>query len=122
MSSGILDKLKIKPNPEKNEDDRVEIKFNNDDTNINDNTDINDDTDINDNNKKEVFLNTRIIDKIDTNEDDREEMLKKLGRQIPIGRVAEPDDVAFAVLYLGSDESGFVTGSELKIDGGISAM
>ncbi|MEC7184738.1 MAG: SDR family oxidoreductase, partial [Pseudomonadota bacterium] len=31
-------------------------------------------------------------------------------------------DVAYAVLYLASDESKFVTGSELKVDGGISAM
>jgi NAD(P)-dependent dehydrogenase (short-subunit alcohol dehydrogenase family) len=41
---------------------------------------------------------------------------------VPLGRIAEPDDVAYAVLYLASDESKFVTGSELKVDGGISAM
>ena len=49
-------------------------------------------------------------------------LLKKLGRQIPMGRVGQPEDVAYAVLYLASDESGFVTGSEIRIDGGISAM
>jgi NAD(P)-dependent dehydrogenase (short-subunit alcohol dehydrogenase family) len=49
-------------------------------------------------------------------------MLQKLGRQIPIGRIGQPDDVAYAVLYLASDESNFVTGSEIKVDGGISAM
>ncbi|MCG8503243.1 MAG: SDR family oxidoreductase, partial [Sphingomonadales bacterium] len=32
-----------------------------------------------------------------------------------------PEDVAYAVLYLASDEAGFITGAELKIDGGISA-
>ena len=68
-----------------------------------------------------VFVDTPILDGMSRGED-REETLKKLGRQIPIGRVAEPDDVAYAVLYLASDESGFVTGSELKVDGGISAM
>jgi NAD(P)-dependent dehydrogenase (short-subunit alcohol dehydrogenase family) len=68
-----------------------------------------------------VFVDTPILDGMSRGED-RKETLKKLGRQIPIGRVAEPDDVAYAVLYLASDESGFVTGSELKIDGGISAM
>ncbi len=52
----------------------------------------------------------------------REEGLAKLGRQIPLGRVGEPDDVAYAVLYLASDESKFMTGAELVIDGGISAM
>jgi NAD(P)-dependent dehydrogenase (short-subunit alcohol dehydrogenase family) len=68
-----------------------------------------------------VFVDTPILDGMSRGED-RAETLKKLGRQIPIGRVAEPDDVAYAVLYLASDESGFVTGSELKVDGGISAM
>jgi NAD(P)-dependent dehydrogenase (short-subunit alcohol dehydrogenase family) len=46
----------------------------------------------------------------------------KLARQVPLGRIGEPRDVADAVLYLASDESRFVTGAELKIDGGVSAM
>lgn len=39
----------------------------------------------------------------------------------PIGRMAEPADVAKAVRYLASDESGFMHGSELVVDGGYSA-
>jgi NAD(P)-dependent dehydrogenase (short-subunit alcohol dehydrogenase family) len=39
----------------------------------------------------------------------------------PIGRMGEPIDVAYGVLYLASDESSFVTGSELVIDGGYTA-
>jgi NAD(P)-dependent dehydrogenase (short-subunit alcohol dehydrogenase family) len=41
---------------------------------------------------------------------------------VPLGTIGEPDDIAYAVLYLASDESKFVTGAELKVDGGISAM
>lgn len=39
----------------------------------------------------------------------------------PMGHIGEPDDVAYGVLYLASDESRFVTGSELVIDGGWTA-
>lgn len=68
-----------------------------------------------------VFINTPILDR--TKEMFGEEKaLEKLGRQIPLGKVGEPDDIAYAVLYLASDESKLVTGIELKVDGGISAM
>ena len=39
----------------------------------------------------------------------------------PIGRLGRPDDVAYGVLFLASDESSFMTGSELVIDGGLTA-
>ena len=39
----------------------------------------------------------------------------------PIGRFGEPEDIAYGVLYLASDESKFVTGAELVIDGGWTA-
>ncbi len=42
--------------------------------------------------------------------------------KIPIGRIGTPEDVAYGVLYLASDESSFVTGSELVIDGGWTAQ
>ena len=68
-----------------------------------------------------VFVATPILDH-HVKRFGKEEAYAKLGRQVPLGRIAEPDDVAYAVLYLASDESKFVTGAELKIDGGISAM
>ena len=49
-------------------------------------------------------------------------MLGKLARQVPLGRLGEADDVASAIVYLASDESRFMTGAEIKLDGGISAM
>ncbi|MBI4736049.1 MAG: glucose 1-dehydrogenase [candidate division NC10 bacterium] len=39
----------------------------------------------------------------------------------PLGRLAMPEDIAWGILYLASDESSFVTGSELVIDGGMTA-
>ncbi|MFK8052610.1 MAG: SDR family oxidoreductase [Woeseiaceae bacterium] len=68
-----------------------------------------------------VFIDTPILDGMNRS-GDREKMLSKLSAQIPLGRVGHPDDIAYGVLYLASDESAFMTGSELRIDGGISAM
>jgi NAD(P)-dependent dehydrogenase (short-subunit alcohol dehydrogenase family) len=42
--------------------------------------------------------------------------------RIPLGRYGQPEDVAYGVLYLASDEAAFVTGSELVIDGGWTAQ
>ena len=41
---------------------------------------------------------------------------------IPLGRIGRPEEIAYGVLYLASDESSFVTGSELVIDGGRTAQ
>jgi NAD(P)-dependent dehydrogenase (short-subunit alcohol dehydrogenase family) len=46
---------------------------------------------------------------------------KALDALHPLGHVGEADDVAYGILYLASDESKFVTGSELVIDGGYTA-
>src|SRR5499425_791085 len=42
-------------------------------------------------------------------------------RRLPMGRVGAPEDVAYGVIFLASDESSFMTGSELVIDGGTTA-
>ena len=47
---------------------------------------------------------------------------KALDAKHPLGHVGEPDDIAWGIVYLASDESKFVTGSELVIDGGYTAQ
>ena len=49
-----------------------------------------------------------------------EEQRDRLTREVPLRRLTEPVDVANAILYLSSDEGGFVTGVSLDIDGGKS--
>ena len=50
------------------------------------------------------------------------EWLKATERRTPLGRYAEPDEIAYGVLFLASDESSFMTGSEVVIDGGMTAL
>lgn len=68
-----------------------------------------------------TFIKTPILDPL-VQALGEEQAYAKLARQVPLGHLGEPDDVAYAVLFLASDESKFITGAELKIDGGISAM
>ena len=51
----------------------------------------------------------------------REEMMEKRNRQCPMGHMGNAWDTANAALWLASDESGYVTGTELLVDGGVSA-
>jgi NAD(P)-dependent dehydrogenase (short-subunit alcohol dehydrogenase family) len=46
------------------------------------------------------------------------EMFEKLSKTQPIGRMAEPREIAYLALYLCSDEASFITGCDYPIDGG----
>ncbi len=51
-----------------------------------------------------------------------EQNLARLAAAIPLGRLGDPDDIAKAVVFLASDDSSFITGTELFIDGGIAQI
>ncbi|MDH3466703.1 MAG: SDR family oxidoreductase [Gammaproteobacteria bacterium] len=53
--------------------------------------------------------------------DGRDDLQAALTEQIPLGRIGATQDLANACLFLLSDEAGFITGTELIVDGGISA-
>lgn len=70
-----------------------------------------------------VFIDTPILDPFIALANGQSDTAhQRLARGIPLKRIGEPDDVAYCVLYLASDESKFVTGSEFKIDGGMTAQ
>jgi glucose 1-dehydrogenase len=57
---------------------------------------------------------------INTEAWDTKQALDRLHRLIPYGRIGEPEDVARAVVWLASDDSGYVVGTSLVIDGGMT--
>lgn len=69
-----------------------------------------------------VFTRTPIVEPLIALGGGGEAGETKLVRQIPLKRLGEPEDVGYCILYLASDESRFVTASEFKIDGGITAQ
>lgn len=67
------------------------------------------------------FIWTPMVENFLKSQGDVEAGRKLVDSLHPIGHVGEPDDIAYGILYLASDESKFVTGSELVIDGGYTA-
>lgn len=68
------------------------------------------------------YIWTPMVETFAREQGDVEAVHEELNKLHPIGHTGEPDDIAYGVLYLASDESKFVTGSELVIDGGYTAQ
>lgn len=72
------------------------------------------------------FVDTAMLEDLFAREGERRplsgDQRAKLAAQSPLGRLCSADDVAYAAVYLASDESRFMTGAEIKLDGGLSAM
>lgn len=68
------------------------------------------------------FIDTPMVTGFVKAQGDASAARKELEMLHPIGHLGEPNDVAYAVLYLASEESKFVTGSELVVDGGFTAQ
>ncbi len=67
------------------------------------------------------FIATPMVDALAASYPDPEAALERLSTANPQKRIGDVDDVAHLVLYLASDESKYVTGAELVVDGGATA-
>ncbi|RVU21884.1 glucose 1-dehydrogenase [Methylobacterium oryzihabitans] len=68
------------------------------------------------------FTETELLHSLAGGGRDPDALREKLRASVPVGRNARAEEVAAMAAYLASDEAGFVTGSELVIDGGVTAQ
>ena len=70
------------------------------------------------------LINTKMVKRMAKKygDGDYESYAAKRNKQVPVGYMGAPEDVAYAALYLASDEASYITGTELIVDGGITAM
>ena len=69
-----------------------------------------------------TFIETPMLESMIRDAPDPEKARQTLIRQVPLKRIGTTDDVAKMIVYLASDESTFVTGTEMVIDGGVVAQ
>jgi len=68
------------------------------------------------------FTDTPGLSKLLASGETGQERLKMISNIVPLGRIGTPDDIAKAVVFLASDDSSYITGTELFVDGGFSQL
>jgi len=51
-----------------------------------------------------------------------QQRLQMISNSVPLGRLGTPDEIAKAVVFLASDDSSYITGTELFVDGGFAQV
>ena len=67
-------------------------------------------------------INTPLLGKWGMSDHDLQHFKNEFAKFVPVGHMGEPQDIAYAALYLASDESSYVVGTELVVDGGASQL
>lgn len=68
-----------------------------------------------------AYVRTAMIDQAVARADDPDRFRRHLERLQPVGRMAAPEEIAAGIVFLASDEASFVTGTQLAVDGGLTA-
>jgi NAD(P)-dependent dehydrogenase (short-subunit alcohol dehydrogenase family) len=69
-----------------------------------------------------AVINTPMLQREVDIQEDKEAYLKEMDGMHPVGRIGRPEEVAFAVLMVASDEASFITGANISVDGGVTAV
>ena len=67
-------------------------------------------------------IDTPGMDGLVKSEEDARQFKEGMASQVPLGRVGDPDEIAKAAVFLASDDSSYVTGIELFVDGGMAQI
>jgi NAD(P)-dependent dehydrogenase (short-subunit alcohol dehydrogenase family) len=67
-------------------------------------------------------IETPIFDKIGLGKEESNHVINSLVSQVPLGRMGQAQEIASAAVFLASDESSFITGVDLSVDGGLAQV
>lgn len=65
-----------------------------------------------------TYVNSEMLDPVAEQFSSREEMLEGMAQEVPLGRVAEPTDIANMIQFLASENARMITGAQMLVDGG----